>query len=64
MFRSVALSERLMPPSLDEVIGLDNVVRVIDSLDLQRVETAATDRPPYAPGADARGLEPARRRRG
>jgi transposase len=49
----------LMPASLDEIIGLDNVVRVIDGfvdgldlrrLEFQRVETAATGRPPYAPG--------------
>jgi transposase len=49
----------LMPPSLDEVIGFGNVVRVIDGfvdgldlrrLEFQRVETAATGRPPYAPG--------------
>ena len=49
----------LMPPSLDEVIGCGNVVRVIDGfvdgldlrgLEFQRVETAATGRPPYAPG--------------
>jgi transposase len=49
----------LMPPSLDEIVGCDHVVRVIeafvDGLDLRalgfaRVETAATGRPPYAPG--------------
>jgi transposase len=49
----------LMGPSLDDIVEPDNAVRVIDafvdSLDLRnlgfaRVETAATGRPPYAPG--------------
>jgi transposase len=49
----------LMSPSLDDIVEDDNAVRVIDafvdSLDLRhlgfaRVETAATGRPPYAPG--------------
>src|SRR5919197_25984 len=49
----------LYPERLDEVIGLDSVVRVIDafvdSLDLAglgflKVEAAATGRPPYDPG--------------
>jgi transposase len=49
----------LMGPSLDDIVEDDNAVRVIDafvdSLDLRnlgfaRVETAATGRPPYAPG--------------
>jgi transposase len=53
------LSERTDAASLDEVVGFGNVVRVtdgfVDGLDLrrlefQRVETAATGRPPYAPG--------------
>ena len=49
----------LMSPSLDELVDCDSAVRVIDAfvdgLDLRRlgfarVETAATGRPPYAPG--------------
>jgi transposase len=48
-----------MPPSLDELVEHDNAIRLIDAfvekLDLgklgfARVETAATGRPPYAPG--------------
>ena len=48
----------LMPPSLDEIVSDDHVVRVVDAfvdrLDLAglgfgRTETAATGRPPYAP---------------
>jgi transposase len=49
----------LMGPSLDDIVEPDNAVRVIDAfvdsldlrkLDFARVETAATGRPPYAPG--------------
>ena len=49
----------LFPERLDDLIGEDNAVRVIDafvdSLDLKalgfaRIETKATGRPPYHPG--------------